>query len=169
MSTTPIRRIVTGHNVAGRAVVIADTVLDATRSPNGDALFTLVWTTATAPVDNDDPADGCDRAVGLTLPGGSVLRVVELLPGKRSAMHRTNSLDYGIVLSGAIELELDEGVVTLIDAGSIVIQRGTIHAWRNPSANIPARVAFVLLDATPATVDGEPLPDITPRAGARRD
>lgn len=169
MSTTPLRRIVTGHNADGRAVVIADTVLDGTPSPSGDALFTLVWTTATAPVDNDDPADGRDRVVGLTLRGGSVLRVVELMPGKRSAMHRTNSLDYGIVLSGAIELELDDDGVTLIEAGSIVIQRGTIHAWRNPSANTPARVAFVLLDATPATIGGAPLPQLSPRTTARRD
>jgi quercetin dioxygenase-like cupin family protein len=106
--------------------------------------------------------------VGLTLPGGSVLRVVELLPGKRSAMHRTNSLDYGIVLTGAIELELDDGAVTLIEAGSIIIQRGTMHAWRNPSAETPARVAFVLLDATPATVNNAPLPDISPRAGVSK-
>ncbi len=169
MPTTPLRRIVTGHNAAGRAVVTTDTLLHGTPSPNGDALFTLVWTTATAPVDNDDPTDGRERAVGLTLPGGSVFRVVELLPGKRSAMHRTNSLDYGIVLAGAIELELDDGAVTPAETGTIVIQRGTIHAWRNPSANIPARVAFVLLDAKSATVDGVSLPDISPRAGYRRD
>jgi quercetin dioxygenase-like cupin family protein len=168
MPNTALRRIVTGHDPAGRAVVVADTLLDSTPGPNGAALFTLVWTTASAPVDNDDATDGRDRTVGLTLSGGSVLRVVELLPGKRSAMHRTSSLDYGIVLTGAIELELDEGAVTLIEAGSIIIQRGTIHAWRNPSAQTPARIAFVLLDATPATVDGALLPDILPSASAPR-
>ena len=98
MSSTPVRRIVTGHNAKGRAVVIADSVLDGMATPSGGTLLTLVWTTASAPVDNDDTADGRERAVGLTLPGGSVLRVVEMLPGTRSAMHRTNSLDYGIVL-----------------------------------------------------------------------
>lgn len=168
MPTSPIRRIVTGHDAAGRAIVTHDKLLDAKPNASGDALFTLIWSTATAPVDNDDTTDGRDRAVGLTLPGGSVLRVVEMLPGKRSAMHRTSSLDYGIVLTGAIELELDDGAVTLAEAGSIIVQRGTIHAWRNPSADTPSRIAFVLLDATPATVDGAPLPDISPRAAAEK-
>lgn len=168
MSKAPIRRIVTGHDAAGRAVVTSDSLLESRPNPSGDALFTLVWTTSTAPADNDDPTDGRDRAVGLTLPGGSVLRVVELAPGKRSAMHRTNSLDYGVVLSGAIELELDDEAVTRAEAGDFIIQRGTIHAWRNPSPQIPARMAFVLLDATPATVDGAPLPDISPRMAASR-
>ena len=81
MPTKPIRRIVTGHDAAGRAVVTADSVLDGVPIPNGQAVFTLVWTTATAPVDNDDVTDGRDRRTGLTLPGGSVLRVVDLLPG----------------------------------------------------------------------------------------
>ena len=165
MSGTPVRRIVTGHNASGRAVVIADGVIDSIPIPSGDTLLTLVWTTASAPVDNDDPADGRERAVGLTLPGGSVLRVVEMMPGTRSAMHRTNSLDYGIVLSGTIELELDDGAVTRLEPGSIIIQRGTMHAWRNPSADTVARAAFVLLDATPATVDGVPLPSVSPRSG----
>ena len=164
MPTTPIRRVVTGHDAAGRAVVTADSLLDPRPNPSGAALFTLLWTTTSAPVDNDDATDGRDRAVDLTLAGGSVLRVVDMLPGKLSAMHRTDSLDYGIVLSGEIELVLDDDAVTLVKAGDIVIQRGTIHAWRNPSADTSARVAFVLLDATPATVDGAPLPAIAPGA-----
>jgi quercetin dioxygenase-like cupin family protein len=162
MRPNPLRRVVTGHDASGRAVVTDDTLLAATPSPTGDAAFTLVWTTATSPVDNDDAADGRNRAVGLSLPGGTVLRIVDLLPGRRSAMHRTNSLDYGIVLSGAIELELDDGAVTRLEAGAVIIQRGTIHAWRNPSADTVVRVAFVLIDATPATVGGTPLPAIMP-------
>ncbi|UVO51044.1 cupin domain-containing protein [Sphingomonas sp. SUN019] len=160
----PVRRVVTGHDAAGKAVVIADALLDSRPNPSGDALFTLVWTTATAPVDNDDATDGRERTVGLTQPGGSVLRAVDLLPGKRAPMHRTDSLDYGIVLSGAIELLLDDDAVTLVEAGGIIIQRGTIHGWRNPSADTTARVAFALLDATSATVDGVALPAIHPGA-----
>lgn len=168
MPTTPIRRIVTGHDAAGKAIVISDTLLEGRQNPTGSSVLTLIWTTATAPVDNDDATDGRDRTVGLTLPGGSVLRVVDLLPGRSAPMHRTDSLDYGIVLSGAIELVLDDDAVTLVEAGEIIIQRGTIHAWRNPSADTPARIAFVLLDATPATVDGAPLPDIAPGAHVAR-
>lgn len=167
MSPKPVRRVVTGHNAEGRAVVTADTPLTGTLVPSGASVSTTIWTTATAPVNNDDTTDGRDRSVGLTLPGGSVLRVIDMVPGKRSPMHRTNSLDYGIVVSGSLELELDDGAVTQVEAGDIVIQRGTIHAWRNPSADTPARVVFVLLDATPATVNGQPLPDIMPTAAAR--
>jgi quercetin dioxygenase-like cupin family protein len=162
MTSTPLRRVVTGHDAAGRAVVTDDSLLTPLPGPTGDAAFTLVWTSAGLPVDNDDAADGRDRAVGLSLPGGTVLRVVDLLPGRRSAMHRTNSLDYGIVLSGSIELELDDGAITRVEAGEVIVQRGTVHAWRNPSPDTTVRVAFVLIDAKPATVGGVPLPAIMP-------
>jgi quercetin dioxygenase-like cupin family protein len=164
MLTLPaVHRVVTGHDAAGKAVVIDDQRFDTVSIPSGDAEFAVLWSTPTAPVDNDDTFDGRDRKVDLTLPGGSVLRIVDMLPGKRAPMHRTNSLDYGIVLSGAIELVLDDGATTLVEAGGVVIQRGTIHSWYNPSTDETARIAFVLLDATPATVGGVPLPDIHPR------
>lgn len=158
----PVRRIVTGHDASGKAVVIDDSTLDARSNPTGTSHLTLVWTSLGTPIDNDDATDGRARDVGLTLPGGSVIRTVDMLPGTTAPMHRTNSLDYGIVISGEIELILDDGASTLVEQGGIVIQRGTIHAWRNPSADTTARVAFVLLDATPATVDGVALPDIHP-------
>ena len=160
----PVRRVVTGHDAAGKAVVVADSLLDGRPTPRGTSVLTLIWTTATAPVDNDDPTDGRDRTVDLTLPGGSVLRAVDMLPGTTAPMHRTSSIDYGIVVSGAIELLLDDGSVTLVEPGGVVVQRGTIHGWRNPSAHETARVIFALLDATPATVDGIALPDIHPTA-----
>lgn len=158
----PIRRVVTGHNTAGKAVVIDDRVIESRPNPTGKAMLTVVWTSATTPVDNNDATDGLDRTVDLTLPGGSVLRVVDMLPGTTAPMHRTSSLDYGIVLTGAIELILDDGAVTLVETGGIVVQRGTIHAWRNPSADITARMVFALLDAKPVTIDGAPLMDIHP-------
>lgn len=159
---TPLRRIVTGHNAAGRAVVTHDTVLTPRPIPTGEA--TLVWTSTGLPVNHDDDTDGAARTVGLTLPGGTVLRVIDLLPGKRSALHRTNSLDYGIVMSGVVELELDDGVTTQAETGDIIVQRGTIHAWRNPSADTTARIAFVLIDAEPANAGGTSLPPIMPGA-----
>ena len=60
-------------------------------------------------------------------------------------MHTTRTIDYGIVLSGEIDLELDEGEVHL-KAGDVVVQRGTRHAWRNRSSE-PCRIAFVLIDS----------------------
>ena len=159
----PVHRVVTGHDAAGKAVVISDAKFDSRANPAGTALFTLIWTSPTAPVDNDDAHDGRDRDVDLTLPGGSVIRVVDMVPGSTAPMHRTSSLDYGIVVGGAIELLLDDGSATLVEQGGIVIQRGTIHSWRNPSTDVTARVVFILLDAKPVTVDGAPLPDIHPR------
>lgn len=159
----PVHRVVTGHDSAGKAVVVSNKTFPSVPNPKGTALFTLLWTSTGSPIDNDDATDGRDRETDLTLPGGSVIRVVDMVPGSTAPMHRTSSLDYGIVVSGAIELLLDDGSATLIEPGGVVIQRGTIHSWRNPSADVTARVVFVLLDAKPATVAGAPLPDIHPR------
>lgn len=158
----PVRRIVTGHDARGRAVVLSDARFDPALVPSGDAAMCLLWTAPDLPVDNDDPEDGRTRDAGLTLRGGSVIRTVDMLPGRESPMHRTNSIDYGIVLSGVLELELDDGAVTRLGAGDIVVQRGTIHLWRNPSASEVCRIVFVLTEATPAHVDGVPLPERHP-------
>ena len=158
--TSPFRRVVTGHDAAGRAVVTIDEQVTPSPIPAGDAAFALIWTSPTLPVDNNDDTDGRTRPAGLTLQGGSVVRIVDMLPGGTSPMHRSNSLDYGVILSGAVELELDDGAVTLLGPGDVVVQRGTIHAWRNPSVDEPARILFVLTEALPRLVDGQPLPEV---------
>lgn len=159
-SSPPVRRIVTGHDDAGRAVFTADDLLPVNPIPSGDAAFSLIWTTATVPADNNDDTDGRSRDAGLTLHQGSVIRIVDMLPGGISPFHRSSSIDYGIVLSGAVELELDHGAVTTARAGDIIVQRGTIHLWRNPSATEACRIAFVLIEASPRIVDGKPLADV---------
>lgn len=158
----PVRRIVTGHNAAGRAIIRSDDLLPVEPIPSGDAAFSLVWTTATVPADNNDETDGRTRDAGLTLHQGSVIRIVDMVPGGVSPFHRSSSIDYGIVLSGAVELELDDGAVTTARAGDIIVQRGTIHLWRNPSPTQTCRIVFVLIEAAPVTVDGAPLPDVMP-------
>ena len=162
MNPNFLRRIVTGHDAAGRAVVTHDALLSPLPGAGGAAAFTLLWTTEGMPVDNDDTGDGRDRTVGLTQPGGTVLRIVDLMPGRTSAMHRTDSLDYGIVMSGVVDLVLDDGAVTRMKTGDVIVQRGTIHAWHNPSVDTPVRMAFVLVDAKSATVQGVALPAILP-------
>ena len=157
-----IRRVVTGHDARGKAVVASDTVIAPEKVPNGDALFAKLWTTATSPANCDDPTDGATRPSGLTLPGGTVLRFVDMQPHARSPMHRTSSVDYGIVLEGEVDLELDDGKRVHLKPGDVVVQRGTIHAWVNDTEN-PARVAFILIDATPATAGGRALPDLSGR------
>ncbi len=157
----PVQRVVTGHDEAGRAVFRSDD-LDPTRTiPSGDAAFLLIWTTATVPADNNDETDGRLRDAGLTLHQGSVIRVVDFLPGKESPMHRTNSIDYGIVLEGEIELELDDGACKTIRQGGIIVQRGTNHLWRNRTDK-PCRVAFILIEAPAYRHQGVPLEEHKP-------
>lgn len=161
-ASPPVRRIVTGHDAAGRAVVRSDDLLPVEPIPSGDAAFSLVWTTASVPADNNDETDGRLRDAGLTLHQGSVIRIVDMVPGGTSPFHRSSSIDYGIILSGAVELELDDGAVTTAQAGDIIVQRGTIHLWRNPSPTETCRIVFVLIEAAPVLVDGDPLPDVMP-------
>lgn len=158
----PVRRVVTGHDANGKAVFRSDEHFTPQRIPLGDADFALIWTAPTLPVDNNDPTDGRERNAGLTLKGGSVIRVVDTLPGGVSPMHRTNSIDYGIVISGELELELDDGATKRIGPGDIVVQRGTMHLWRNPSKTTMCRIVFVLTQATPYEHEGKPLPEVHP-------
>ncbi|KAJ9615481.1 hypothetical protein H2200_001556 [Cladophialophora chaetospira] len=95
----------------------------------------------------------------LTIPGGTVLRVCNFAPGSVTAMHRTTSLDFGIVLEGEVELILDSGETRLLVPGDIAVQRGTMHAWRTPSQSKWSRMIFVLQDAKPLEVGGRQLAD----------
>jgi quercetin dioxygenase-like cupin family protein len=154
-----IRRIVTGHTPEGIAIFTADSDFSTKIIPSGDAAMSTIWTTTTVPADLNDPIDGSQRDAGTTLKGGSVIRVVDMLPNAESPMHRSSSIDYGIVMSGKIELELDNGVVKTIETGGIIVQRGTIHKWRNPSKRKICRIYFILTEAKPFEVDGKPLED----------
>lgn len=158
----PVRRVVTGHDAGGRAVFHSDARFPTEDIPDGCASFALIWTAPTLPADNNDETDGRARDVGLTIQQGSVIRVVDMLPGGASPMHRTDSIDYGIILSGHVELEVDDGVKTLLGPGDIVVQRGTMHLWRNPSETEECRIVFVLTKATPYIHEGQPLPELHP-------
>ena len=156
-----VQRVVTGHDARGRAVFRSEDESPTRRIPLGDAAFLLVWTTATVPADNNDETDGRLRDAGLTINHGSVIRVVDILPGFASPMHRTNSIDYGIVMNNEIELELEDGAKRTIRAGGIIVQRGTNHLWRNTTSQ-PTRIVFVLIEAPPYVHDGKPLPESKP-------
>ena len=154
-----IRRVVTGHTQSGTAIFTSDEVFETEVIPSGDAAMSLIWTAAELPPNLNDDTDGRLREAGVTLKGGSVIRVVDMLPGAQSPFHRSSSIDYGVVLSGEIELELDQGVKKTIGPGSIIVQRGTIHLWRNPSSSDICRIVFVLTEAKPFEVNGKPLQD----------
>ncbi|MBU6207731.1 MAG: cupin domain-containing protein, partial [Alphaproteobacteria bacterium] len=139
-----VQRIVTGHNANGRAIFKSEDISPTKMIPSGDASFLTIWSTETVPADLNDERDGRDLPTGLTLERGSVIRITDMLPGKESPFHRTNSVDYGIVLEGEIELELDDGRKTTIRQGGIVVQRGTMHLWRNTTDKV-TRIAFILI------------------------
>jgi len=157
-----VRRVVTGHDEDSAAVFTIDEQLQPEIIESGDAAFVTIWSTEGVPADLNDQRDGRELPTGLTLERGSVVRIVDMLPMQESPMHRTNSVDYGIVLEGEIELELDNGVKKCIGAGGIIIQRGTIHLWRNPSPDTVCRIVFVLVEAEPYLHNGEPLEDLKP-------
>lgn len=138
-SLRKITRLITTHNEEGKAV-FATTVgdqADLKSVDNNSAHFGLQYCTEGFPVDMTDDKDitiykkySAD-APGLVINNGTVLRTVEMSPGLTSPMHRTVSLDYGIVLDGDVELILDSGERRAMKPGDIAIQRGTMHAWRN--------------------------------------
>ena len=155
----PIRRIVTGHTKEGKAIFTIDEEIETVVIPTGDAAMATLWTSASVPADCNDQIDGRILDAGTTLKGGSVIRVVDMLPGASSPMHRSASIDYGIVMSGEIELELDDKIFKTVGIGGIIIQNGTIHKWRNPSPSKICRIIFVLTEAKPFEVNGVPLTD----------
>jgi quercetin dioxygenase-like cupin family protein len=173
---TSIRRVVTGHDAQGRAVVAMDgpatSVLHRASRP-GVALTDL-WATSDSPLARMD-GDPVDRPVVLhPPPGGTVFRIIQFDPEDPDAMaradgtaafaamgaagsvvagarhpymHRTDTIDYAVVLQGSITMLLDDQDVEL-GAGDVVIQNGTNHAWANRGHG-PCLMAFVLVDASP--------------------
>ena len=84
---------------------------------------------------------------------------------RESPMHRTNSIDYGIVMKGEIELELEDGRKKTVREGGIIIQRGTNHLWRNTSGSV-TRIAFILIEAPAYLHNGAPLTEHKPEDAA---
>ena len=104
---------------------------------------------------NDGSEDTSTRQTGTTLPGGTVFRIVEFGPGVSPRNHRTDSIDYAVVISGEIDMVLDDTTVHL-KAGDVLVQRGTIHNWINNGAE-PCTIAFSLIDAKAVEVNGHKL------------
>ena len=153
--TLQVRRVVTGHDANGQAVVKIDEVSKNLVSSRPGQSACVVWTSESFPVNNTGDADQGLRAVGTTLNNGTVFRVVEFGPGVTPRNHRTDSIDYAVVMSGEIDMELDDAVVHL-KAGDVLVQRGTIHNWIN-RGTWPCVIAFVLIDAKPVEVGGKML------------
>jgi len=145
-----IRRVVTGHDANGCAVVKIDEICRNLISIRKGQQSCVVWTTDSSPASNDTDQDASQRPVGTTLAGGTVFRVVRYDPGVAPRNHRTDSIDYAVVLAGEIDMELD-GMTTRLKAGDVLVQRGTMHNWVNRGTE-PCVIAFVLVDAKPVVV-----------------
>ena len=170
----PVRRVVTGHDSSGKAIVLMDGPSPTwNRNAASDTESGLVWVTDRTPADIAGTTDQSARKIGIPPPaGGSICRVVEFgpmtkemealpvthfsgsmgeghvakgRPPRHPFMHRTKSIDYAIVLSGEIDMLLDDSEVHL-RAGDVLVQQGTNHAWVNRGTT-PCRIAFVLIDA----------------------
>lgn len=147
------RRIVTGHDAAGASVVLSDGPVPVRRDiPEDGVAFYEVWATddAPAPLRPAEPAEPTQRSLRVPPePRGTKIRINEFLPhslnerGLQSPVHRTESVDYGIVLEGEICLVLGDSEIT-VRAGDVIVQRGTEHAWANQSDSV-CKVAFVLV------------------------
>ena len=142
-----IRRVVTGHDANGRAIVKFDELANNTVLNRPGAVGAVIWSTEGFPVDNMNDADGAKREVNTSDSGGTIFRVVSYAPGVAPRMHRTESIDYAVVVSGEIDMQLDDMEVHL-KAGDVLVQRGTIHGWVNRGTE-PCVVAFVLIGAQP--------------------
>jgi len=142
--TLQIRRVVTGHSAEGRAKVEIDENVNNVISNRPGASSSVIWATKGFPVNNDGFSDPTSGSFKTTVEGGTVFRVVRYEPGVTPRNHRTDSIDYAVVISGAIEMELDDGVVVKLKAGDVLVQRGTIHNWVNRGTE-DCIIAFVLI------------------------
>ncbi|KAF2401009.1 hypothetical protein EJ06DRAFT_530091 [Trichodelitschia bisporula] len=160
----PVNRFITMHNDEGKAIFSTAVPDESKMNPLPDNLgFALSYATQGFPVDTAGDADienykkYLASPPGLSTSGGTILRHVDFVPGEMHAMHRTVSLDYGVVLEGEIECVLDSGETRHLKRGDVCVQRGTMHAWRNPSPTEWCRMLFVLQPCKPIEVAGKVL------------
>jgi len=154
----PIRRVVTGHDAQNVAKVLMDGAATNWKSSSPGTVSTLIWSTDGTPADIriGGTIEDCGAGILGTAPpaNGTRFAVIDFPPGNPGRMHRTETIDYVIVISGEIDMDMDASTVKL-RAGDVMVQRGTNHAWANRSDK-RARVAFVLVDAEPLGI-GSPV------------
>ncbi len=153
--TLNLRRVVTGHDAGGKAIVRIDELCKNVISRRPRHQSCVVWSTGSFPADNSGDEDGAARELGSTDPGGTVFRIVRYEPGVAPRNHRTDSIDYAVVMAGEIDMELD-GEVVHLKQGDVIVQRGTIHNWVNRGTEACV-IAFVLVAARPVERSGQVL------------
>jgi quercetin dioxygenase-like cupin family protein len=162
----PIRRVVTGHDANGVAKVLIDGPATNVRSSRPGSASTLLWSSDETPADiaiGENAEDLGARILGTAPPAnGTRFTINDIPPGRPGLMHRTETLDYAIVLAGELDMVMDNDSTVTLKTGDVVIQRGTNHSWVNRGTE-PARVAFVLIDAKPLGI-GNPRTRENPNA-----
>jgi quercetin dioxygenase-like cupin family protein len=157
MNNPKIRRVVTGHDEQGKAIVKIDEVCTKFNETRGNAYSCNIWTTDTVPADNSGQADGGKREGRFTMiENGSVFRILDFHPGLARRVHRTDSIDYIVVMSGEIDMELDDGQSVHLKAGDVMVQRGTVHNWVNRGTQ-SCVMAVILVHANPVQAGGKTL------------
>ena len=150
---TRVRTVSTTADSAGRTVLLRDEEISLAKWPGADAGDAVIWSTPRVPVDNsDEDLKGDKRKVGMTLHQGSIFRLTELGPGFRTPMHRTLSTDYCVVVAGELDILLDGGEVVRLIPGDTLVQRGTNHAWSNPSEARRCKFLVAMIEASPVRI-----------------
>lgn len=158
----PVRKVITYHRADGKAAVQSNEALEPQALPLGPGLSEIqVWVTKDFPsTDNNSSDDGGQRQIqdaanfNLVEPTGTNLRFTDLAAGAATPWHRTTSIDYNVLTHGELVLLMEDGSEThLKNPGDTVVQKGTMHAWRNPGRTT-ARWVSVLQPAVATVVDG---------------
>ena len=147
--TLNIRRIVTDHDSEGRAIVGTDEVMTNVHKLRSGNIQTLIWMTDDTPADIEGDEDPAAREIDIEPPArGSVFRILELAPGKDAYMHRTDTIDYAICMSGECDMLLDDDAEVHMSAGDVMVQRATWHGWANRGTE-SCQIAFILIGSHP--------------------
>lgn len=181
----PLNRFITTHDTQGKAI-FSNTLSEEmpVQSIADGADFSLAYTSDHFPAQLNNDADIIEynkyltSPPGITVSGGNVCRIVDLQPGTTSPMHRTVSLDYGVVLEGDVELVLDSGETRLLKRGDVAVQRATNHAWRNVTPDVVnpvtgakepqwARMLYVLAPSEVVSIGGKDLGEVVDGIGVR--
>ncbi|KAH7350615.1 hypothetical protein BKA65DRAFT_396569 [Rhexocercosporidium sp. MPI-PUGE-AT-0058] len=182
-----VQRLITSHDSSGKAIFSKDLPSESSFRPASlGANFFLGYTTKGFPVDlNAEKEDAVPKDIQnyekdlnsppgglsitngmfhfLTKESGTALRFVDFAPSKEPYMHRTESIDYGVVLEGVMELILDSGEKKIMRRGDVCVQRGTMHAWKNVTENEGwARMLFTLVAAEKVVIGGQDLGEDLP-------
>jgi quercetin dioxygenase-like cupin family protein len=148
--------VVTGHDDKGNSVFLTDGAPPVARTAPDGAHFFELWNTDAVPaaIAATEPEPTERDLTVPPAPGGTKIRINEFPPGVVSPTHRTETVDYGIVLEGEVVLVLDHEEATVLKAGDVVVQRGTDHRWENRTDRV-ARMAFILVDGafTPELIE----------------